>query len=391
MRCPKCDKFYSDMLDRCPFCHASKDFVDNRLEIKLKDGSLSKLDVDKTIAINPSMLHDTKEFTLEDEIEKQIENINEEKILDHSHQDEVVIIDDSVLQEESVLDDITSDSSISVRKRTLFIGAGIVGCLFIILAGILLLLPKKENVNYDYMNELEKGIQIYFRGEKTDRIQKVLDYVVTDSKKIDEVQKKSKELVEGYLHTYQNEDMDNSDAFLKEEERYQKFIKELYDVSSKNDNDIVRVFDVEDYNYLLKEVEHVYNEGKVYYEAIDYYHKKDYNNAYYLFGRVEEGNIYYEQAINNRNNIVTDILDILNDDIKRIELDNDGLSDEDMLTESAQIVDIIVGYDSVYNNVELKNNSTYKSLLEEYNNKVKEYSQKISNKNKVVENEEDFE
>ena len=113
MKCLKCKKTFKDTLDKCPFCHtkvngsSDVDFKDNIELIEKMEQELSKtielkttkrkirdnreVSLDETVAIN--VLNDNN-FTLLDEINKQIDNINEEA------QEELKKYDDSEIDVE---------------------------------------------------------------------------------------------------------------------------------------------------------------------------------------------------------------------------------------------------------------------------------------------------
>ncbi len=369
MKCYKCGKKISNgELDVCPYCGAKiKDLLD-----------------DKTIAINmkDELSQDIYNETFEDEINKQIEEVNEEAKILNDVSSEKIVVDGSILQEESLLDDLSSDSSISKRKRTFFLSIGIALCVVVIIAGILLFIPKKEDHSNDYLKDVENIMNDAYHDGNTEKIQEILEYVADDDNKLNIVHEKSNDIVTVWVDTYKENEIDNSDAFQSEEIRLIGIVNKLYDYSVTNKNgDIVRLFAVNDYNALIKSIEKIYEDGRTYYEAINYYHSKDYNNAYYFFGRVEEDNLYYQKSKDYQKTIVSDILSILNKDIQKIEINNDNLSNEELLKQSAQVIDIIIGYDSVYENVSLKDNDTYQSLLKEYNDKVSYYTEQIQLEN----------
>jgi len=358
MRCKNCNELITDEKAKlCPFC-----------------GEMLEGVSDKTIAINK-----VKESTLEDDINKEIEKSN----------DEVIIVDGSIIQEESILDDITSDSSISNRKRTFFISLGIVACLLLIIGAIIILLPDSKGNKYNYLKELETGMKEIYEGKETDRLNKVLEYVADDDEKLNEVHNKSNVIASKWVEDYKSNDLDNSQAFKDAEYNYLNIINKIYEYNYTNkSNDIVRIFAVNDYNTLAKSIEKIYEDGKTYYEALEYYHGKDYNNAYYMFGRVEVETTYYQQSRKYLETISNDIMTLLNNDIKKIEVNINEDNYEDSLKKYAQILDIIIGYNTVYENVKLTDNTDYNILVQKYNDKVSEFTEKISSGNKIINNEE---
>ena len=352
MICSNCGKKITGKnVERCPFC-------DEEL-----------VDLDKTIAINSLR----KKETLENEIENVIEKNNNKK-------DEVIVVDGSIIQESSILDDITSDDSVKQRKRTLVISLGIAVCIMAIIGGIILLIPDSKENTYNYLSELEKGMKEVYNGNDSGKLKSVLEYVADDEKMLEEVQTQSNNIATKWVEEYKDKELDNSGSFKEAEEKYLSIINKIYELNVNNkDNDIIRLFKANDYNNLAKSIEKIYIDGKTYYEAIEYYHAKDYNNAYYLFGRVEVENTYYQKARLNQDKIVSDIMDILVRDIKKIELEMEGLPDSEILLKYRHIVNIIEGYESVYENVELPKKQAYKNVLEEYKGKVDYYTELVNN------------
>ena len=364
MRCKNCGELIeNDKEKKCPFCGEEISNV-----------------TDKTIAINKVK---DKKTTLEDDINKQIEEINNE---------DTVIVDDSILQEESILDDITSESSISKRKRMFLLSCGIVACLLVIIGAIIVLLPDSKGNKYNYLKELETGMKEVYEDKNSERLNKVLEYVADDDVMLNEVHEKSNAIASKWVENYQNEELENSQAFKDAEYTYSNTINKIYEYNYTNkSNDIVRIFAVNDYNNLAKSVERIYEDGKTYYEALEYLHGKDYNNAYYLFGRVEVENTYYQKARESIGTIESEIIKLLNKDISKIEGTINEDDYEDALKKYSNIVDIIMGYDTVYENVNLNDKTDYTMILNKYNDKVNYFSDLINGQSNQEEEEEENE
>ena len=61
-------------------------------------------------------------------------------------------------------------------------------------------------------------------------------------------------------------------------------------------------------------------------------------------------------------------------DIVKISKDLDSMSDDGKLNKYIQIEELILKYDNIYTNLNLKSNKDYNSLLNEYRDKIEDLS-----------------
>ena len=182
MKCLKCNKTFKDTLDKCPFCHtkvnssSDVDFKDNielieKMEqelsktIELKTTKKKKRDVrevslDETIAIN--VLNDNN-FTLLDEINKQIDNINEEA------QEELSKYDNTEFDAEQ---ELASLESFKKRRKVLVI-TGIASLTLIAFMLILFIISGNIRSNpptgiVDYNQSLIQSLNTYYETSEID-------------------------------------------------------------------------------------------------------------------------------------------------------------------------------------------------------------------------------
>ena len=107
--------------------------------------------------------------------------------------------------------------------------------------------------------------------------------------------------------------------------------------------------------------------------------EKDYNRSYYLFNKIDVSNYYYNKSIMYIEKIYQSIIQLLNNDILKMEKGIDAFSDVDKLDIYIMIEEIILEYNIVYN-VDLDKYDKYSEILNEYTEKVNEYTELVAKK-----------
>lgn len=255
--------------------------------------------------------------------------------------------------------------SLNYRKK-IFITTAICGLIMAAILLIVLLFTNKNND--DYMLNLESALQKYYETYEVTEIEEILQNVKTSSKNIKEVQNRTREVCNKWINEYFENEVVNVAAFEEVSIKYEKLI---YDLNQKVivtfNNEDIKILTDEDLQELLKKRKDIYDDGLIYYEGIEHYNNKDFNQSYEAFLRVIKDNLYYNKALLYENKIISDIIDLLKNDINKLTSDIDKLSDEEKLKIYDDIYNIIIKYDTeVYQNVNLGDNSEYKSLLNTY-------------------------
>ena len=352
MKCLKCKKTFKDTLDKCPFCHtkvsnsSNDDFKEDIELIEKMEKELSKtielkttkrklrdnreVSLDETVAIN--VLNDNN-FTLLDEINKQIDNINEEA------QEEISKYNNYIDVEE----ELASVESFKKRRKVLVI-TGIASLTLITFMIILFIIsgnirPKNNVGTIDYNQSLKESLNTYYETSEIDDLIYLMEDIKDDEAKLKDLQDTVKNTCYSWVLRYKEED----------------------------DNDEI-----------MLQFDQIYTDSLVFYEALDFYNEKDYNKAYYMFGKIEDTNTYYDKSVTYLNKIHENILELLNKDITKIEKDIDTLSDEDKLNVYILIEETILEYNNVYN-VNLSDNLEYQEILSKYTSKVSQYTDIVYN------------
>lgn len=395
MKCLKCDKEFEDGLSNCPFCgqeventemempQLKKDDEEENTEVTKEIASLSpdeedteSSELDKTVSI--SSLSDTKELkdlSLIDDINKQIDTINEEE------NKEDVEINEEYKEENAKEENLSSKESFYKRRKVLFI-TGIVSLILAIIIISVLLLKKDNNDNdivTDYLKEYETALQTYYDTEEIDDVIYVLESVKNDEAKVKKIQSKTRVIFDSWVLLYIDEEADSLDEYDEITDKYKKLLNGLhtYAIVKLDDNYITALTDY-DYEELRKQIEDIYSDCIVFFDALSYYNEKDYDRAYYMFDVIDENNSYYERSKSYKNRILNNVIALLNNDINKITLGIDELTDEAKLQKYVSVEEVIISYNSVYSNLNLNDNKEYQELLNLYTSKVSEYTDLVS-------------
>ncbi len=383
---------------------------DNDFEVELKeteeDENFDKFDeiidnkeleisLEKTRSISP--IDDNEELnniSFMDDISKQIDAINEEANEDKNSIDENVNIEEiSSLKNEreekndslEEIDILASDDSLKKRKR-IFVITGIVSLMLVIIIGIGLYFGSridKKIIGDNYIEKLTEALQKYYDTKDIDDVIYILEDVKKDPEKIKKVQAKTRTTCDSWLLLYFDEKVNTRQEFDEVSEKYKELLNGLHNYALiKNDDRRIKALTDTDYDELLKQVNDIYSDSTMFFDALALFDSKDYNKAYYNFDRIEKENKYYEKAISYKNKIINNILDIMQKDINKIENGMDNLEDKEKLQKYSQIESIIFEYNNVYSIVKLSDNENYQKMLSIYTSKVSEYTDKVLNSNK---------
>lgn len=417
MKCLKCGMEVKETSTICPFCGSSieKPKVNNREEelvelpvlksaskapvLEEKDNDMlnslaekfDKEDVslEKTRTIKP--IEDNNEFSLLNDINKQIETVNEEakeeikpaKI--ETPKEEVLPVNPEVPKEEvkeevkvAEQKEITSlETKESVNKRTkVLLATALIVVVLVVAIGFAVKALVDSNKNTGNIEErLNQALQTYYGTGKTEDISNLLEEVKDDEDVIDEIHNKVKKQSDEWLKEYYDTEYVSQAEFNSETTRYKELFRGLYEYALFRDDDIyIRALEDDSYNEIVQDMDDNYNTSRVFYEAIDLYNTKDYNKAYYALNQIPSTSIIYNKTRIYVDRINSNVIGLLKNDIAKIEKDIDSLSDSDKLNVYTQIEQIIIDYDRAYNNLELTKNKDYNDILTEYSNKVEEYS-----------------
>ncbi len=426
MKCLKCGMEVNENNTICPFCGSSignskvtkskenEENKENLFDLPLlkseskseefieKDNEMlnslaqkfdtSDVSLEKTRTIRP--IEDKEEFSLVDEINKQIETVNEEAKEQNEIKEQVPLninntssleIKDKIENPlENEEEQLSLDSKESVKNRSKLLIMTLVLSLIILVIAILsikaLIKPKTDNSNDNYIEKVDKSLQTYFDTQDTNDIREILEKYGDKEENLEEIQDRVKEKADSWLNNYFETEYESQADFNTETTKYKDLFRGLFEYAVVRDgNNYIRALNSGDYEEYIREIDDNYNDSRIFYEAIDLYNEKDYNKAYYALNEINSGSIIYTKTRIYIDRINSNVIGLLKADISKIEQDISDLSDSDILRMYSQIEQVIIDYNRIYNNLELSKNTEYNKLLQDYRAKVADYTNKVNN------------
>lgn len=345
MNCIKCGKRYKKTLSNCPFC--------NEINPKYLEGNTIAIEANKEdLSLTALIFNQIDEFNNEDkDVTKKVDNVSK--------------------KENKNKDEFGTDKDIKKRKKILILT--FTTMLFIVcLLSVMFFAFRGENDNYDYIYELKVIMIDYEKNVDNSNIYNVLSYVIDDDDKINKVHDNTFAIIKEWIKEFKDKEYNGLEDFEKQKNNLKEKINYVFDINYEN----VKLMRFKDYEALIEDVDNYYNEGKVFYDALSYYNKKYYNEAYTLLDVIKEDELFYDKANLYKKKIINDVLSLIKKDIAKLEknINEDNVNNLDIYSE---IENIILSYNDIYGSIYLSNNGEYNKLLNEYRAKVIEYSDKV--------------
>lgn len=393
MRCSNCHEEFANDLKECPKCGMSvalDEIVDlpKLNDDKKEDVKGKKIDNDSETMTTKefhfnfenSQVYDESEYTektkefpsltsmlsnLSENIEHESNEDNEEFITTNSEEDN---------QNEQNLDEtkenilkIKDESSYDVKRKYLFVS----GLICLIVIGLLVFTyasfkdnndTNKDNKvdKYDYKVEIDNALANYYKsgGKEVSDVVKVLEEVYNDKYRINKVQKETLNVVEQWIDDYLVQNAEDTASFLDITDYYKELVNNLYEKAIYEE---IYLLDDADKDNFLDLIDDVCQDGMIYYKALDFYNDKSYNEAYVSLDDIDDDNYYYNDVVNLKEEIISDVLKMLNNDIDKLK---EKETDEDSLNKNAS--SIIEQYNNIYADLNLKENPEYEKLSLKY-------------------------
>ena len=171
-----------------------------------------------------------------------------------------------------------------------------------------------------------------------------------------------------------NDKFEDKEEFDKATKKHEEILFGLnnYAVARVDDDRTIKVLLDSDYLELSNRLNLMYDDSVPFFDAMVFYKSKDYNKAYYMFEKVDKNNVYYDKSQYYLIKIVDNVLAILKKDIAKIEESMNEIPTEEKFIKLAQIEEIILGYDSVYLELNVSKNDDYNKILQDYRDKINE-------------------
>lgn len=328
MRCLKCGEIVADYCDKCPSCGAELKSLDSDIELPiLKSEKKVKEDVLPAWQIK----------------EEKLVAVNEENF--------------------------DSEKNIEYRKKILK-GAIIFTLIVIVIFGLIMIVVRSNSNLYNKPNlydskQVEDILNSYRKYQNNDDVLSLLESVKNDDENKNEVQEKTNEVFKAWL--LEIDVTQKQSDFNKVLDNYQDILVKIYNqfVYTVNDNE-VKMLSEEDYNSLLQNINTIRNDSEIYYTGLNLYNEHDYNMAYEKLLDISLESIFYDEALKLKLAIEEYIINIMQNDINKIEDEIRYLDYEKQKDGYLQIIYIIQAYKSVYSNVKLEENEIYRELYNKY-------------------------
>ena len=337
MKCSKCKKNYKDTMPTCPKCGE----VNHKM---LEDKTIAIQEINEDLSLTGLISNQIEEFNEE---EKEVKKVTKKKTTKKKNTKE---------------GKFGSKKDIKLRKKILGIGL-FISMLVIFSLLCVVIYFKNTNDKYDYVYELNLIMDDYENIKDNTSIYDVLAYVNKDNEKEEIVHTNIYDGISDWVANYKKKEYYGIEDFDKNTEELKDNIKYIFDIEYKK----IKLLEYEEYEDFIKDINAYYIDGKIFYDAIGYYNKNYYNEAYAMFNAVDEDNQFYKKANKYKDKIIEAVLTLLNNDVDKLESNiTEDSSDKDKLEIYLEIENVIIVYDDVYSNLSLSENEDYQSLLDEY-------------------------
>lgn len=384
MKCLKCGKIIEDNVKECPYCGnkiANEEFELPKLKNELSnDLEIKDLPLPKDEKENKVVIDVGSDFTFEHELPKVEENnelnLNLQTEIDLPSEKENEEDKDENVAEDKIIT-IETTESVKKRKKILVITSLIFLLLVVIGSTFAFILSKNEEAveAKDYETRLKDALQSYYDNEDIDSLVYLLEEYKNDNDAVEKMQLQTKTACDSWIISYTNAEPNNFDEFDEITDKYRNLIINLNEYAKvTKDNQPLKYLKDSDREELIKKIEDIYNDGEDYVKGIALYNEKDYNRAYNSLKNVESDNAFYSKSTEYLDKIYNNVLELLENDIKKLENSIDSLNDRAKEIRYRQIVYIINEYNNVYSTLNLNSNEKYQNIIKEYNSKYSKYS-----------------
>lgn len=356
MECPKCKTKLID--NKCPNCN----YENEEIELpSLKEEIIELTDKDENLSDNYYEI-ETKEESFEIE-DKPITSFNDMEI---NESPSFIEEKEELEKDNKPLLDIESKKSIEVRKNTLLLAS-----LFILLIIILslicyILLDRKTSEESDNKNfsNIEEYLDLYYKNNNTNNLEETLISVSKNENNYKEIQNIVFNKYKNWLNDYIETTYENKETFKRELDNYKNNLDILYNLDYSYKGIEYKLLSYDNYTELSNSIAIIEKDSKEFYNGVELFNKRSYNDSFLVFKNIKEDNIFINKIKEYKTNLINNVINLLEIDIRRIENDNEL----DQTSKTKNILIIIEAYDNLYNNFNLKNNQSYIEIQTKYKN-----------------------
>ncbi len=219
---------------------------------------------------------------------------------------------------------------------------------------------KKEDEPIEDLEISAELNNFYQTGEKAN-VEKMLVDSAEDPGKVMQINNTALMQIDRII----NDNIENSKDYFDYDQKMNTLLKYVESLNNIRFNDIAVLKDT-DYVATKEKIDNIKNSSSEYFNGLNYYNAKDYNNAYTTFNNIASDNYFYKFAYDKKTIISDDIIKLLNNDIANLSTNLEYLDEAEKKVKYQQIKSIIEQYAKAYPYLHLETNQTYNDLLQRY-------------------------
>ncbi len=252
--------------------------------------------------------------------------------------------------------DIDEDSPKSKKetKRNFILLIVLVVCLIVVIVLIIYFINKNPIEQYDYKYYSEKAIYEVYSSDDNTKLQEVLDKVKNKEEELDYLQTITKKTINAWLNDLINNDYSSQKEFLTQANKIKTDINLVNEI--KIDDKIV--LKKEDYELYIKRLKAITDDGTIYYQAINSYNTKDYNESFRILREIAPESEFYVKITKTKEKVLNSFFEDLQKELDNIQI----ITEEDNQIALKLLNDYIIKYDYL----QLDKNAKYKDIMNRY-------------------------
>ena len=163
----------------------------------------------------------------------------------------------------------------------------------IIAVGILLALYINGHTSdYDYKSNTNIALNEIYSNNKTEHLEELLTNIKSDENKIKYLHQEALENSNNWISLLSNNDYNDLNEFKSACSKLRTTIELLYNTKIDSTSALTE----NDYNTLINKLSVTEKDGTIYYQALEKFNNKEYEEAYNKFKDITEDNLFYKKA-----------------------------------------------------------------------------------------------
>ena len=252
--------------------------------------------------------------------------------------------------------DIDEDSPKAKKetKRNIILLFVLVICLISVICLIIFFLNKNPIEQYDYKYYTEKAVYEIYATDDNKTLKEVLDKIKNKDEEVEYLQTTSKKIIYGWLNDLISDDFANQKEFLTKANKIKTDINLVNSTTIDNKVSIKK----EDYESSIKRLNSIIEDGTIFYQAINIYNTKDYNEAFRILRDIAPESEFYVKVTKTKEKILDSFFEDLQKELDNIQI----IYEEDNQT----ALNLLNSYITKYNYLQLDKNTKFKEIMDRY-------------------------